>query len=76
MSETPSEDRLVYEYKSVIDNMRAKNERLRAVLKRVLSDIEEYERVNNLAPNPNRKHCWDSVADAHAVLSTSEREPT
>jgi len=43
-------------------------ERLRAALERVLADIAEYERVNNLAPNPGRQYCWDSVANAHAVL--------
>ena len=43
-------------------------ERLREALKAVLRDIEEYERVNNLAPNPGRKYCWDSVANAYEIL--------
>lgn len=65
---------------------REKTDRIRAALERVLADIAEYERVNNLAPNPGRKYCWDSVAQAHAVLSSghgtepsrspsNEREP-
>lgn len=47
-------------------------ERLRTALKRVLADIADYERVNNLAPNPGRQYCWDSVAHAHAVLNIQE----
>jgi hypothetical protein len=43
-------------------------ERLRTALERILADIADYERVNNLAPNPGRQYCWDSVAHAHAVL--------
>lgn len=41
-------------------------------LKRVVAQIEDYERVNNLAPNPGRKHCWYSVAHAHAVIAQAE----
>jgi tetratricopeptide (TPR) repeat protein len=43
-------------------------ERLRDALERILADIADYERVNNLAPNPGRQYCWDSVAHAHAIL--------
>lgn len=46
---------------------------LRAALERVLADIAEYERVNNLAPNPGRQYCWDSVAHAHTVLNIHKR---
>jgi hypothetical protein len=42
--------------------------RLKAVLKDVIDDIHEYERVNNLAPNPPRIECWDSVARARRAL--------
>lgn len=41
---------------------------LRTALRDVVSDVLEYERINNLAPNPGRKFCWDSVARAHAIL--------
>jgi len=44
-------------------------ERLRAALKGVVSDVLEYERINNLAPNPGRKFCWDSVAHAHEIIN-------
>jgi len=39
-----------------------------AALEDVLRDIGEYERANNLAPNPGRSECWDSVARAKLVL--------
>lgn len=38
-------------------------------LEDVIRDINEYERVNNLVPNPGRSECWDSVARAKALLS-------
>lgn len=41
---------------------------LRRALRAVVADIHEYERVNNLAPNPGRKECWDSVARAVEIL--------
>ena len=40
-----------------------------AALKAVLSDIAAYERINNLAPNPGRQDCWDSVIAARAALA-------
>ena len=42
---------------------------LLAALKAVLSDIAAYERINNLAPNPGRQDCWDSVTAARAALA-------
>ena len=41
-----------------------------AALEAVIRDINDYERVNNLAPNPGRTECWDSVADAKALLAS------
>ena len=41
---------------------------LEAALWRVVDDVLDYERANNLAPNPGRAYCWDSVANAIAVL--------
>lgn len=40
-------------------------------LQAVLADIAEYERINNLAPNPGRKDCWQSVTRARAALKLS-----
>lgn len=47
-------------------------------LEDVVADILDYERVNNLAPNPGRKYCWDSVGRARAILDAAlkpGREP-
>ena len=44
-------------------------DRLREALERVLENIADYERVNNLSPNPPRMECWDSVAHAKNVLA-------
>lgn len=37
-------------------------------LKAVVDQVNDYERVNNLAPNPGRTECWDSVARAKKLL--------
>lgn len=42
--------------------------RVIGALERVVHDVHEYERVNNLHPNPGRTECWDSVANAMAIL--------
>jgi hypothetical protein len=41
---------------------------LEAALRAIVRDVNDYERVNNLSPNPGRTECWDSVAHAKAVL--------
>ena len=46
--------------------------KLRAALEGVLADIADYERINNLAPNPGREYCWDSVAAAHRALKETK----
>ena len=46
----------------------AENERLRTALQALVADIEEYERINNLAPNPGKQDCWQSVTRAKAIL--------
>jgi hypothetical protein len=65
---TPASAALVNITKAMLDEADAEIERLRAALERVLSDIAEYERINNLAPNPGREYCWDSVALARKAL--------
>ena len=50
-------------------------ERLRAALRAVVDAINDYERVNNLAPSPGSTECWDCVAHAKIVLGQrSEKE--
>lgn len=41
-------------------------------LKALVTQVLEYERVNNLAPNPGRKYCWD--ATERAVLAIAKAE--
>lgn len=43
-------------------------DKLRATLADIVASIEDYERVNNLAPNPPRLSCWDCVATAKELL--------
>lgn len=43
-----------------------------AALKALVSDILEYERVNNLAPNPGKQDCWQSVTHAKAAIAKAE----
>ncbi len=40
-----------------------------AALKLIVDQIEDYERINNLAPNPGRQDCWDSVTQAKLVIA-------
>lgn len=44
---------------------------LEAALRRVISDVNEYEKANHLAPNPGRTECLDSVAHAKTILATN-----
>jgi hypothetical protein len=55
-------------YHELSDEAADEIERLRAALQRLVDNILDYERVNQLAPNPPRMYCWDAVADAVAIL--------
>lgn len=57
-------------YPRLIDEI----ENLREALRAVVSDILEYEHLNNLAPNPGRKYCWDSVARAQEILEPDSHD--
>jgi hypothetical protein len=48
---------------------------LAKALEDVVRDINDYERVNNLAPNPGRTECWDSVARAKDLLAVVGNVP-
>ena len=56
------------------DLIRAVEERegLIAALEALVADVLEYERINNLAPNPGRRDCWQSVTNARAILSRAQ----
>lgn len=40
-----------------------------AALESLVAQILDYERVNNLAPNPGRKYCWDATERAVAAIT-------
>ncbi len=44
---------------------------LEAALRAVVSDIEEYQQINNLFPSPGKPDCWQSVTRAKSVLRNS-----
>jgi organic radical activating enzyme len=48
--------------------LEAEVKRLQAAMRALIADIEEYERINNLAPNPGKPDCWQSVTRAKAAL--------
>ena len=56
--------------------LKDKNERLRSALKALVDNVLDYERVNNLSPSPGRKYCWDTVANAVAILDEQNRNTT
>lgn len=67
---------LVYE-EEWLEEAAAEIERLKAALEALVDNVLDYERVNNLHPNPGRKYCWDTVARACEVLgrdAPSERD--
>ena len=45
------------------------HERLVKALEAVVHDVNEYERINRLAPTPGHVECWDCIARAKAVLA-------
>ena len=55
-----------------VERLRASNAELVGTLKAVVADILDYERVNNLSPNPPRTECWDSVTRASAAIAKAE----
>jgi hypothetical protein len=44
------------------------------VLQMLVDNVNDYERVNNLAPTPPRTECWDSIAHAKRVLAAVAKE--
>jgi len=43
-----------------------------SALQALVDNINDYERVNNLAPSPGRTECWDTVAHAKRILAAVE----
>lgn len=42
-------------------------------LKSLVAEIQEYERINNLAPSPGKPDCWQSVTRAKAIIAKAAR---
>ena len=59
-----------------INRRRATVDMFEAALRNLVADVDDYERVNNLAPNPGRLHCWESMRVAKDVLGQSAPKPT
>jgi hypothetical protein len=49
-------------------NLIASAPELYEALDAVVKDIQDYERVNDLYPNPGKTECWQSVTNALAVM--------
>ncbi len=47
---------------------------LETALRAVVSDIEEYQQINNLFPSPGKPDCWQSVTHAKSVLRVGINE--
>jgi hypothetical protein len=57
-----------YGWLELADKAAEEIERLRAALAALVADVEEYERINNLAPSPGKPDCWQSITHAKNVL--------
>jgi hypothetical protein len=47
---------------------------LLAALRGLVEHILDYERVNNLAPNPGRKYCWGATERAVAAIARATND--
>lgn len=54
--------------KAALESKSALIKELVGALEMVVSDIHEYETINNLAPSPGKSDCWQSVTRARATL--------
>jgi hypothetical protein len=52
--------------------LRNSNAELVEALKCLVADVDEYERVNNLSPNPGKLECWQSMAIARTALAKAK----
>ena len=55
-----------------LNEVSQQKERLREVLQRLVDNVLDYEKVNNLSPSPGRKYCWDTVEQAVSVLEQTK----
>jgi hypothetical protein len=52
----------------IVTRQQAELKRFYDALAAIVAQIEDYERVNKLSPNPPRMSCWDTVAAAKELL--------
>lgn len=45
-------------------------------LQALVAQILDYEKVNNLSPNPGRKYCWDNTERAVAAIAKATGNQT
>jgi predicted AAA+ superfamily ATPase len=57
-----------------IDELEDRIGALEVALREVIIDYDDYNRINNLAPSPGKTECWQSVAQARAVLDKDASE--
>ena len=55
-----------------LNEVSQQKERLREVLQRLVDNVFDYEKVNNISPSPGRKYCWDTVEQAVSVLEQTK----
>ncbi len=65
---------IVESFASRAELLEAEIERLRAALQALVDNVLDYEKVNNLSPNPGRKYCWDTIANAVEALNQQSRD--
>lgn len=65
-----------WEGQNARDQLNAAAPDLYAALEALLADVDEYERVNNLHPNPGKTETWASKVAARAALSRARGETT
>jgi hypothetical protein len=55
--------------------LRAERDALVKALRALVDNVNDYERVNNLAPNRAHTECWDTVAEAKRILAAVSTPP-
>ena len=68
----PTPEMMVDHLDGQIHTLLQENEKLRSALRRLVDNVLDYEKVNNLSPNPGRKYCWDTVEQAISVLENTD----
>jgi hypothetical protein len=49
-----------------------REKQLELALRAIVEQVNDYERVNNLAPSPGKTECWQTVAHAKKLLDATQ----